>query len=148
MRAVFEIAGFACAVGAFADGFGVVTKVYCHAVVEHAQAALPQTIVTIFFTVFYYATIYLVYVGKATLFHHGAYYFAANTACAVANHFFVFNIVVFVTFKFGDKVTAGISVRYYGVFKLADFGFVRVAAVEKHYVVAVFFDHLVHLLGL
>lgn len=34
---VFKIAGFALTVGAFADCFDFVTKLHCHAVVEHSQ---------------------------------------------------------------------------------------------------------------
>ena len=142
--AVFEIAGFAGAVRAFADGFGFVTEIYGHAVVKHAQATFPESVVAVLFPVFHDTAVYLVDLFKPALFHHGTDHFAADATGAVRDDFFVFDIVVFVAFEFFYEITRSLRVWHYGVTELPYLGFVLVAAVKKHYVIAVFFYHFVY----
>lgn len=67
---VFEITGLAAAMRTLAYRLGMVGKLHRHAVVEHPQAAFPQPVVAVGFTVFDDAAVYLVDVFEAAFFHH------------------------------------------------------------------------------
>lgn len=70
--AVFVVAGFASAVNTNTDSFGIRGEIHAHAAIENIELALPQPVIAIRLAVLYDATVYLVDIFKAALFHHGA----------------------------------------------------------------------------
>ena len=81
----------------FANNLGVVGKVHTHTAVKHIQVTLPQTIITVSFTVLGNTAIDLVDILESSLLHHGAQQFAAHTAGAVRYNLFVLQLIVFAT---------------------------------------------------
>ena len=97
LEAVFEIRSLALTVYTLAYGCRIVRKSHGHALVENSQCSFPQTIVALSFAVLDYASVYLVNIFEAALFHHGTDHFAAHAASTISHNFLVFDIVVFVT---------------------------------------------------
>ena len=145
---VFEITRFATAVRALANRFCVVAEINCHTLIKHSQRTFPQSVVTVLFTVFHNPAVDLVNFFEPTLLHHGRYHFAANSTGTITNDLLIFYVVVLVAFEFGDKVSRCIGIWYDSIFEFTDTCFMLVASVKKHYVVTVFFHHLVDFMRL
>ena len=126
----------------------MVGKFHRHAVVEHAQCALPQPVVAVFLTIFYDAAVDLVDFFKSTLFHHRRDHFTADATRAVADDFLVFDIVVLVAFEFCDEVSRCARIWHDSVFKFSNFRLMRISSVKKHHVIAIFLDHRIDFFGL
>jgi hypothetical protein len=69
VSAILKIAGFALAVDAFADVFGVLGELMGHTVVKDIQIAFPQTLIAIFLAVFDYAAVHLINLFEAAVLH-------------------------------------------------------------------------------
>ena len=134
--AVSELRGRCSAAFALADGLCLVGEVHVHAVVEDVERTLPERLVALALAVANDATLDLVNLFEAALDHDRAQDLAANTAGAVGDDRLVFDVVVFARLDLGDEVVAGLHVGNDRVFELADFGFVGIASVEEHNVVA------------
>src|SRR5690606_26395511 len=71
---------------------------------------------------------------------------AADATRAVGDDLLVFDVVVLIALKLGDKITRGFGVRHDRIFELAKAGLVLVAPIKKDHFVAVGLDQFVDLL--
>ena len=118
-----------------------------HALIEHVERALPQGLIAVLFAVAHNTAVDLVDLFESAVFHEGGEDFASNTAGAVGDDGFIFQIVILTGFDLADKVVGGAHIGHHGVLELTDFGLECVASVEEDDFIAAFFHELVHLFG-
>src|SRR5699024_2261225 len=123
-------------------------KFVVHALVKDVHGAFPQALIAVFFAVAHDTAVDLINILETTVFHQHRQNFAANSTGAVGDNRPVFHPVVFARFDFFNEIMRGFHIGHHGIFKLADFRFHRIAAIEENDLIAMLFDELIDLFGL
>src|SRR5690606_19983502 len=80
-----------------------------------------------------------------SLVHHGRDNVAANITGTISDDLLVFNVIVLIALQLFYKVTRGIGIRHNRALELTDTSLMSVASIKEHYIITIFFYHLMDL---
>lgn len=115
--------------------------------VEDGERSLPQPVIAECLTIANYAAVDLVDLAEPAALHRGRKNLAPNAASAISDNGPVFDVVVHTRINLLNEAVRRAHIRHDRVFKPADLGLPRVAAVKKYHLVCALFDQLVDRAG-
>jgi hypothetical protein len=123
---------------ALSNHFGLFIEFDSHAGIECVERALPETLASKLLAVSDDATFDLIDLGKPSLFHQGREHLATDPTSAICDDRLRFEVIVFATLEFCDKVPGRRSIRHDRIFELTYLRFEGVPSIEEDNITSFF----------
>lgn len=114
------------------DVFGCVAKSLLHATIEYIECPFPEPVITILFTIFHDAAIYLIDIFEAPIFHESAQDLAAYASSAIGNDCLFFESIILIRFDLADEVVRGPGFRDNSILEFSDRCLIRITPIKEY----------------